>query len=372
MDILNLIFTDYTLRIVSLGSILLGIISGVLGSFAVIRKESLLGDAISHAALPGIVLVFLFTGNKNTEMLLLGALISGLLATGLILLIERYSRVKFDSALALILSVFFGGGMVLLTYIQNIPDANQAGLDKFIFGQASTLLKRDVQLMFVVGLVLIGLLILFWKEIKLSSFDAEFAESLGFSNRNITILLFGMIVVSIIVGLQTVGVILMSAMLIAPGVAARQWTNDLKKMVVLAAFFGGISGFLGTIISSFISNLPTGPTIVIVISGIVFISLLFAPNRGLIWKYVKNARSQNEIDEDRLLTNLYHLAMNHEERDHSHEVGNIQPNKKEKYILRKLEALEERGYVEKDYFNKWNITAGGIEYIENYFRREEL
>ena len=178
---------------------LLGIVSGVLGNFAVIRKESLLGDAVSHAALPGIALAFLFTQSKNTEILLLGALISGLLATFLILGISKYSRIKFDSALALILSVFFGAGLVLLTYIQKTPNADQAGLSTFIFGQASTLLLRDVKIMATLGIVLLSLVILFWKEFKIVSFDAAFAESLGFNTRLITILLSALIVIAIIV-----------------------------------------------------------------------------------------------------------------------------------------------------------------------------
>ena len=213
LDIWQLLITDYTFRIVALGSMVLGIISGVLGSFAVIRKQSLLGDAVSHAALPGIALAFLVTFTKRTEILLLGALISGLLSTFIIIMISKYSRVKFDSALALVLSVFFGGGMVLLTHIQKIPNSNQAGLEKFIFGQASTLLKRDVNIMIILGIVLLSIVALFWKEFKLVSFDEEFAESIGFSSQKITALLFFIIVTAIIIGLQTVGVILMSAML---------------------------------------------------------------------------------------------------------------------------------------------------------------
>lgn len=301
MNILELISTDYTLRIVAIGSALLGVMSGVLGSFAVIRKESLLGDAISHSALPGIALAFLITNNKNTEVLLLGAMLSGLLATFLILFIVKYSRIKFDSSLALILSVFFGIGMVLLTYIQKSPNANQAGLEKFIFGQASTLLKRDVKIMGVIGFILITMVILFWKELKLISFDSDYGESLGFSKGKITSLLFAMMVISIIIGLQTVGVILMSAMLTAPGVAARQWTDKLSVMVILSAIFGAISGLLGTILSSMALKLPTGPMIVIVISGIVILSLTFAPNRGLIYKHFKDKKRQKEIKEDQFM-----------------------------------------------------------------------
>ncbi len=295
MDTLKFVLGDYTFRIVSLGSMLLGIISGVLGSFAVIRKQSLLGDAVSHSALPGIALAFLFTQTKRTEVLLLGALIFGLLSTFIIVGISKYSRIKFDSALALVLSVFFGGGMVLLTFIQKMPNANQAGLEKFIFGQASTLLKRDVQIMAISGIVLLFIVLLFWKEFKLVSFDEEFAESLGFSTKKITYLLFFIIVIAIIIGLQAVGVILMSSMLIAPAVAARQWTDKLSLMVILSAIFGAVSGLTGTILSSLVSKLPTGPMIVIVMSTIVLISLTLAPNRGLVWKYFRDKKSRKEI-----------------------------------------------------------------------------
>lgn len=371
LNLLNLVFTDYTLQIVSLGSAILGIISGVLGSFAVIRKESLLGDAVSHAALPGIAIAFLITQTKRTEVLLVGALISGLIATFLILSISKYSRIKFDSALALILSVFFGGGMVLLTHIQKIPNANQAGLDKFIFGQASTLLKSDIKVMAILGVILIALVIIFWKEFQLVSFDADYAESLGFSTEKITTLLFAMIVTSIIIGLQTVGVILMSAMLTAPAVAARQWTDKLSVMAILSATFGAIAGVLGTILSSVVSKLPTGPTIVIVISTIVIFSLAFAPNRGLIWKYFRDKKNKREINEDQVLTNLYHLAMNHDNVNHSHDILTIKPDKSQKDLINKLESLINRNLVEKDYFNKWSITEKGIKHVENYFKKEE-
>lgn len=376
MNILELIMTDYTLRIVSLGSIFLGVISGVLGSFAVIRKQSLLGDAVSHSALPGIALAFIITQTKRTEVLLLGALISGLLSTFLILYIIKYSRIKFDSALALVLSVFFGTGVVLLTYIQKIPKANQAGLDKFIFGQASTLLKRDVSMMGILGIILIALVIIFWKEFQIVSFDADYAESLGFSTNKITILLFAMIVTAIIIGLQTVGVILMSAMLTAPAVAARQWTDKLSVMIILSAIFGAISGVVGTILSSVISKLPTGPTIVIVVSTIVIISLTFAPKRGLVWRYIRDRKNQKEINEDQVLMNLYHLARNHDDINHSHDILIIKPskaisNKSAKELTNKLESLANRNLAKKDYFNKWAITGEGLTYVENYFKKGE-
>lgn len=287
MDTLWILINDYTFQTVALGSALLGIISGVIGSFAVLRKQSLLGDGISHAALPGVVLAFLLTGSKNTETLLLGALISGLIATWFIIQITKYSRVKFDSALALILAVFFGLGMVLLTYVQKIPDSNQAGLNRFIFGQAATLLQKDLIIMLICGAILLVLVFLFWKELKLFIFDSDFAQSISFSPHKLNLLISFMIVIAIIISLQTVGVILMSAMLIAPAVAARQWTNKLSMMVILAAFFGASSGIAGTAISSLVPKLPTGPCIVLLISSMVLISLLFAPGRGIIYKILK-------------------------------------------------------------------------------------
>lgn len=286
------LFSDYTFQTVALGSALLGLISGVLGSFAVLRRQSLLGDGISHSALPGVVMAFVLSGSKNTEILLMGALISGLLATLFIVSIVRHTRVKFDSALALVMSVFFGLGLVLLTYVQKIPNSNQAGLKRFIFGQASTLLQRDIILMVICGLILLTLVLLFWKEFKLFTFDSDFAQSLGFSPKKLNLLLSFMIVLAIIIGLQTVGVILMSAMLITPAVAARQWTNKLWVMVTLSALFGAASGIAGTAASSLVPKLPTGPAIVVCVSAIVIISVLFAPGRGVLHRVYQRRKNK--------------------------------------------------------------------------------
>lgn len=286
------LFSDYTFQTVALGSALLGLISGVLGSFAVLRRQSLLGDGISHSALPGVVMAFVLSGSKNTEVLLMGALISGLLATLFIVSIVRHTRVKFDSALALVMSVFFGLGLVLLTYVQKIPNSNQAGLKRFIFGQASTLLQRDIILMLICGIILLTLVLLYWKEFKLFTFDSDFAQSLGFSPKKLNLLLSFMIVLAIIIGLQTVGVILMSAMLITPAVAARQWTNKLWVMVTLSALFGAASGIAGTAASSLVPKLPTGPAIVVCVSAIVIISVLFAPGRGVLHRVYQRRKNK--------------------------------------------------------------------------------
>lgn len=279
---------DHTFRTVALGCSLLGMVSGILGCFAVLRKQSLLGDAVSHASLPGVCLAFLFTNVKETEVLLFGALVTGVICIGLIQLIQNYTKIKFDSALALILSVFFGLGLVLLSYMNKLPGSNKSGLNKFIFGQASTFIERDVNVIFITGIILLVIIVLFWKEFKLVSFDSDFAKTLGFPSKKIEILISVLIVATVIIGIQAAGVILISAMLISPAVAARQWTDKLSVMVILSAIFGGISGFFGTLISISQENLPTGPIIVVIISLIVLFSILFSNKRGIIFKIIKN------------------------------------------------------------------------------------
>ena len=297
MNIISLLVSDYTFKTIAMGCMLLGIVSGVLGCFAILRKQSLLGDAVSHASLPGVCLAFMITHIKNTEILLLGALFIGIVCIGLIYLIQNYTKIKFDSALAFILSVFFGLGLVLLSYLNKLPGANKSGLNRFIFGQASTFVERDVKLMFYTGLLLLAIIILFWKEFKIVSFDAEFARTLGFPSKKIGISISVLIVVTVIIGIQAAGVILISAMIISPAVAARQWTDKLSVMVILSGIFGGFAGLTGTLVSITESNLPTGPVIVLIISLIVIFSILFSPKRGIIFKFSMNRKKRKMLSE---------------------------------------------------------------------------
>ena len=279
------IFTDYTFIIVALGSAALGGISGVIGSFAVLRRQSLLGDGVSHAALPGVAAAFLITGIKSTAVLLAGALFSGLLAAFLISLAVKKTKLKFDAALAVVMSSFFGLGTVLITCAQKLPDATQAGLGSFIFGQASAMLKSDVILIVTCCVILLLGVILLWKELKVFSFDRDFALLIGYSEKKLGLILSLMTVITVILGIQTVGVVLMSAMLIAPAAAARQWSDRLWLMVALAALFGGASGVLGTYTAA--AGIPTGPSRVIAASIFVLVSLLIAPKRGIVSRIIK-------------------------------------------------------------------------------------
>ena len=279
------LFTDYTLRTVALGTALLGLVSGALGAFALLRKQSLMGDAISHAALPGVVLAFMLTGLKGPLVLMSGAALAGIAGVLVVVLLTRTTRIKQDSSLGIILAVFFGFGLMLLTFLQNNPDARQAGLNHFLFGQAATLLAGDVLVMALFGGAALALMLLFWKEFKLLSFDRDFGASLGLPMQRLEILITFLLVIAIVIGLQAVGVVLMSAMVVAPAAAARQWTDRLGVMVALSAFFGALAGVTGTLISTTAGGLSTGPVIVLCISAIAAGSLLFAPQRGMAWAW---------------------------------------------------------------------------------------
>jgi len=273
---------DYTLRTVLLGAAILGAVAGVLGAFATLRRQSLLGDALAHAALPGVCLAFLVTGSREALPLMLGAALSGLVGVLWLLLIVRGGRIKEDAGLGIVLSVTFGVGIVLLTRIQHAGDASQSGLDRFLFGQAATLLTRDVQAMAVVGGGALLVTALLWKELKLLTFDPQFAATIGLPTFGLTVALATLLVAATVVGLQAVGVILMVSLLIAPAVAARQWTRSLGTMALAAAAIGAGSGVVGAFASASVADLPTGPAIVLVATAAAVVSVLFAPRRGVV------------------------------------------------------------------------------------------
>ena len=289
------ILQSYTTQMVLLGTALLGLASGIAGTFAVLRKESLIGDGLSHAALPGVVIAFLLTGIKDIEVLIIGAALSSITAAWLITITVENSKIKFDGALATILSAFFGLGMVLLTYLQSLNNAGQAGLSKFIFGQAATILARDVYITSAAALIIIVLTALFWKELKLISFDVEYAKTLQIPVTFTLILYRSLLIMTIIIGIQSVGAILISSLLIAPAVGARQWTNKLGTMCILAGLFGMVSAIGGTLWSTTVQKLPTGPAIIVILSVIVLLSLIFAPNRGILWQYRRNKQSKQAL-----------------------------------------------------------------------------
>lgn len=358
--LLHDLFFDYTLRTVALGAMALGTVSGTLGAFAMLRRQSLLGDAISHAALPGIVLAFMLTGAKDPLWLVVGAAVAGWLGALAVMWIVRQSRLPEDTALGIVLSVFFGVGLVLLTWVQREPTASQAGLNTFLFGQAATLVVGDVIVIATLGTVALAVVALFWKEFKLLSFDREFGSSLGIGMRGIDVLLTTVLVIAIVIGLQTVGVVLMSAMVVAPAAAARQWTDSLRVMVVLSALFGALSGVTGAVASSTTTGIPTGPAIVLAVTLLVAISIALAPRRGLVWEWVRHRRNQQTVRTGAILTDLYALASQHEERGHGHKVAVLEAMDAGRGgVRRTLAVLEAQGLATRAADDRWSLTEEG-------------
>lgn len=298
----------FTARNVLIGATLLGALGGTLGTFALLRRQSLLGDALAHAALPGVCIAYLITGTKSPLPLFSGALAAGLLGSLLILATVRWSRIKEDSAIGIVLSVFFGIGIVLLTLIQKLPAGNQSGLDKYLFGQAATLVVADLQVMAVLGAIVIAFVVAFYKEFKLLAFDREFGSSLGLPMRKLEVLLTLLLVVVVVVGLQTVGVVLIVATLITPAAAARQWTDRLGAMLLLSAGIGATAGAAGSLVSASMAKLPTGPVIVLVSSSVLIVSLLLAPSRGILWARLRERQVAGRIQRENLLKDLYLLG----------------------------------------------------------------
>lgn len=360
---------DYTLRTVALGGALLGIVSGVLGCFAVLRRQSLLGDALSHAALPGVAIAFLLAG-RDLGLLLIGAGVTSWLGVYFIRLVTGTTRIKQDAAMGIVLAAWFAAGIALLVYIQARPDASQAGLDTFIFGQAAAIIERDVRLIAAVGTVSFIVLALFWKEFKLITFDAEFAGANGFRVNLLSMALSTLIVVAIVLGLQLAGVILMVGMLIASGIAARQWTNQLGQMVILSAVFGAFAGGAGAIISAIDADIPTGPLIVVVAFLLVAISLGFAPGRGLVWTLLRRLSDRRRFAAQTMLQDLYHYAIDHGRADlpapESFLFGVRGATAKEG--LRQLNA---RGQAQRSN-GSWMLTPAGIEAAARDDRNHQL
>lgn len=281
------LFDVPALQTVAPGAAMLGIAAGVVGCFAVLRRQSLQGDVVSHAALPGVALAFLL-GGRSPLMLVLGGAVAGWVALMFVGIVGRRSRVPVDAALGGTLAVFFGLGLALMREAQSVPGASANPLDRYLFGQAANLREADLWVIGGVGSVVILVILLAWKELKLLVFDPDYAASIGLSVRLLDLLLTTLTVIAVVIGLKAVGVVLMTALLVAPAAAARQWTNRLGTMVLLAAVFGAVSGAGGTFLAHHLGDhykagVPTGPTIVLIASALVVVSLLLGTKRGLLW-----------------------------------------------------------------------------------------
>lgn len=300
-------FTDPIAQKVIMGIAIIGAVSGVVGTFSFLRKKTLIADAISHSVLPGICLGFMFVGTKDPIVLMTGALVIGWISVWLIDYLSSTTKLSEDTAIALVSTLFFAIGSVLLSVISKSQNAEQTGLKNFLFGKAATMTTFDIQVFTVIGVVLIAIVILFFKPFQLVCFNTEFAKSIGVKVKFIEFSLSTLTVMTVAIGIQAVGVVLMSALLIAPAASARYWTNRLSIMIVLAALFGTFSSVIGVMLSTMKNNMPTGPWIVFALFAFTLITLLFAPKKG--WFSIKKRNNSNhkKITEENLLKTFYQL-----------------------------------------------------------------
>lgn len=299
---------DPNVRWVLFGSIMLGASAGVIGSFAFLRKRSLTGDALAHAALPGVTTAFMLTGSRDPIIIGLGAMVSCFVGYLTIEYLVNRTRIKEDSAFAIVLSLFFALGIFQLTRIQKIGLASQAGLDKLLFGQAAGLGSYDVKILALVSIGLLCFIGVAFRQLKAISFDRQYAQTIGIKVVLYELLLAVALVLAVVTGLQLVGVVLMAAILLTPAAAGRYWTDDLKKLLWLAGLFGALSGIAGANISYLAPRMPTGPWMVVAVTTIFAISFLMAPRRGLLGRIYRQNKVSKKITEENLLRTIFKIG----------------------------------------------------------------
>ena len=304
MDLLiDLLPLSYTDAVVVLGALVLGVTAGVLGTFAVLRRRSLVGDALAHATLPGVCAAFLLTGAKDPAALLAGAAVAGLIGAVLMVAIERVSRIRSDAAIGVVLSSFFSLGVVLLTAISHGNDADQAGLERYLFGQAAGLAERDVVVTAAIGLTAVAAVALAFRPLKATLFDPAYAAAIGLPVRLLELAMTALLVVAVVVGVRMVGAILMVAMLVVPATAARQLSGRLAVVLPLAGLVGAAVGVGGALLSAR-AEAPTGPVIVLLGVAVVLVCLALAPGRGILWRARKLVADRRRAIADSLLADL--------------------------------------------------------------------
>ncbi len=307
-----LLLRDYNTRVVILGTMLLGLAAGIVGSFTLLRRRALMGDALSHATLPGVGLVFLIApwfglDGKSLPVLLTGAALSGIVGVAAILYVRNMTRLKEDAALGIVLSVFFGAGISILTVIQQLPTGHAAGLESFIYGKTASMIASDAWLIAWSGLFTVVVIGLMFKELTLLCFDDGFAGSRGYPVVLLDLILMGLVVIVTIIGLQAVGLVLMIALLVIPAAAARFWTQSLNQMTLISAGIGAFGGLVGSGMSAVFPNLPSGAMIVLICSSLFFASMLFGTARGVLVRAMRRRELNRSVDHQHLLRGLFEL-----------------------------------------------------------------
>ncbi len=360
--------SDPAVRTAVAGTILLGLTCGMLGCFVVLRRMSLLGDSLGHAVLPGVCAGFLVTQTKHIGWIFTGAVLSALLAAGVISLIHGRTRLKADAAMGLVLSGFYGLGVVMLTRLQRLPLGNQSGLNRFLFGQASAISAQELAIMAALAGLVFIVVLLTYKELAATCFDLEFATASGIPTRAIHYLLMLLVAIAIVISIQAVGIVLLSAMLIIPAATAHLLTDRLKVMIVLSMVFGAVSGVAGANLSFLKSSLPTGPFIVAVLLLFFVLAFLFSPRYGLFTRLYGRRVQRRQSLADRIIKALAE-SRSGTELTAADLAATLQVSQTEATaainMLRHDELIEVAG-------TGFRLTPGGVEYADALRRNERL
>jgi ABC-type Mn2+/Zn2+ transport system permease subunit/Mn-dependent DtxR family transcriptional regulator len=283
-------------------SVLVGIINGALGCFIILRRMAFIGDALSHAVLPGVVIAFMIAG-KGHFALFLGAVFAGIITALLIGFVNRSSRIKEDSAIGVIFIGMFAFGVLLISRLQAV----HLDLQHFLFGDPLGVSPGDLYLTGIIGIVILGSIILFYKQLQLTSFDPTMATAIGMQTGLVHYFLMGILSMTIVASLQAVGIILVVAMLITPGATAFLLTERLPRMIVLASAIGAVSAIIGLYLSYWM-NYSSGAAMVIVVTLIFLITLVFSPKQGIVIKALQRKRAQERHLKDDILKAVYNLS----------------------------------------------------------------
>lgn len=367
-------FSDPNVRLVTAGTVLLGISAAIVGTFTFLRKRALVGDAIAHAILPGVCLSFVVTGEKHPAYLLVGAVLSGWLSLLVMDYLSSRTKLSTDTAIGAVLSVFFGAGILLLTSIQHSGSANQAGLDQFLFGKAAAMTRQDIWIFSGVAVVLLGLVLAFFRSFKLISFDPAFAKSIGLPVRRLEFLLSTITVLAVATGIQAVGVVLMAALLITPAAAARFWTDRIQVMVLLAAVFGLLSGLFGSWISYTAPSMPTGPWIVVLLSLIAVVSVVVAPERG-IWARLRLQRGNaQKIRQENILKAFYGIGETAGKPVSAVDLETLRQQRpfEDRALQLGLQELVKKGLLHKHKPGTYALTSSGLQESRRVVRLHRL
>lgn len=378
--ILDMLWPDsHNTRVVLLGCCALGVAAGVVGTFLQLRKRTLLADVVSHAALPGVAGAFLLAAafgldGRSLAWLLPGAAATGLLGVIVVGLLDRHSRLKPDAAMASVLGVFFGAGVVLLSVIQQIPSGSRAGLDSFIFGKASSMLTRDAWTVAIVAAVIVLVCVCLFKELRLLCFDDAFASNVGLRVGLLDLILLLLATLVAVVGLQSVGLILVVAMLVIPPAAARFWTQQLRPTLAIAALVGAIASFAGVVASSLHAQLPSGPAIVLAAAICFAFSMLFGSTRGVLILGVRRHLLARRVRREHMLRRIVELRDSQTNRE-SLETFAFTATQLADAGLRDhaaVNAAVRRGFIRREGDSNLRLTELGIEAARRATRNHRL